>query len=127
MSSANELKIQKRQTGEIGLLTASGSVDMKTMPALRDAIHDLLARGAKHLVLDLRGVGYIDSAGISVLLSAKRGVSKHGGEVFVVTRQNEVQLALHIVQMDRVVNLVDSVDTALEALLPPASGDATVH
>ena len=119
MSSSDSPSVRKLQMGEIGMLEVAGSLDLTTLPPLRSALQDLLGRGVKHLVINLLEVSYIDSAGISVLLSAKRGVIPHKGEVFVVTRTNEVQLALKIVQIDRVVNLVDSVEVALELLTPP--------
>ncbi|MBW3622889.1 MAG: STAS domain-containing protein [Armatimonadetes bacterium] len=121
MDDRESLQVRIRQMGEIGFLHAKGSVDLKTLPGVRDAIRDLLAKRAKHLILDFTGVTYIDSAGITSIMTAKRGVSAREGEVFVATRTNEVQLALRIVQIDRVVQMVDSVEEALEALLPPSS------
>jgi stage II sporulation protein AA (anti-sigma F factor antagonist) len=117
--SGDGLTIKKRQTGEIGLVEAKGSLDLRTMPAMREALGELLALGVKHLLLDLRGLTYIDSAGITAILSAKRGTVRTSGEVYVVTRPGEVRLALHLIQLDRVVNLAESPEEALAALLPP--------
>jgi stage II sporulation protein AA (anti-sigma F factor antagonist) len=120
MSNGDGLTIKQRQTGDIGMVEAKGSLDLRTMAALREALGELLARGVRHVVLDLREVTYVDSAGITVILSAKRGAVRNGGEVYVVTRPGEVHLALHIIQLDRVVHIVDTPEAALAALLPPA-------
>lgn len=116
MRNGGDLSVEHRQIGEVGTIVAEGTVDMRTLPGFREAVEALLAHGARHLVIDLRGVSYIDSAGISVLLSAKRGVFGSGGKVFVAVRPGEVQLALHIVQIDRVVTIVDTPEEALAAL-----------
>ena len=42
----------------------TGEIDVATAPALRDSVLGLLNRGATSLVLDLRGVTFVDSTGV---------------------------------------------------------------
>jgi anti-anti-sigma factor len=112
----DDLAIQKRTVGDIGIVKADGIVDLATMRPMREAVRELLAEGVKHVVLDLRDVAYMDSAGISIIMTAKRGVSDHRGEVYVAAKPGEVSRALHLVQMDRVVKFVDDPEEILHDL-----------
>jgi len=119
MTLTDDLVIEKQTEGDVGIVKADGIVDLATMRPMREAVRDLLADGVRHLVLDLRSVGYMDSAGISILMTAKRGVSEKRGEVYVAVRPGEVQRVLLLIQMDRVVHLVPSPEEALSQLSPP--------
>jgi anti-sigma B factor antagonist len=46
-----------------------GELDLSTGPELRDHVAELVAVGFEHLVIDLRGLSFIDATGVSLLLS----------------------------------------------------------
>jgi len=119
MILTDDLVIEKRAEGDIGIVKADGIIDLATMRPMREAVRALLADGVRHLVLDLCSVGYMDSAGISIIMTAKRGVSEKHGEVYVVIQPGEVQRVLELIQMDRVVHLVPSPEEALSHLSSP--------
>ena len=118
MNLAEDLIVEKQTVGEIGIVKADGIVDLATMRPMREAVRGLISDGVKHLVLDLRRVSYMDSAGISVIMTAKRGVSDKHGEVYIATQPGEVQRALDLIQMNRVVRLVSTPEEAMDALTP---------
>lgn len=118
---SDDLAIQKQTVGDIGIVTADGIVDLATMRPLREAVRDLISDGVKHIILDLRDVAYMDSAGISIIMTAKRGVTDHRGEVYVAAKSGEVNRALHLVQMDRVVKFVEDPQDALNELRSAAA------
>ncbi|QKG23522.1 STAS domain-containing protein [Actinomadura verrucosospora] len=57
---------------DMAVVTLAGEVDVATAGRLRDHLAALLARGARHLVLDFSGVAFIDSSGLSVLAGIHR-------------------------------------------------------
>lgn len=54
------------------VLDVSGEIDMATAPELEESISAALARNPEMLVVDLSGVGFLASAGMSVLIGASR-------------------------------------------------------
>ena len=66
----------KRNAAET-IIEAAGRLDTTTAPALDKAINEDI-EGTKHLVLDLKGVEYISSAGLRVLLSAQKKMQQVG-------------------------------------------------
>ena len=62
------------RTGRDGAVTVSvaGEVDTFTAPTLRSALDAELSRRPPELVLDLRGVPFLGSAGLAVLVETKK-------------------------------------------------------
>jgi anti-sigma B factor antagonist len=65
----------------VALLEVEGGVDAHTAHLLRRTLGDLLAQGHGRLVLDVSHMEYISSAGLRVLLDARRDARRLGGEV----------------------------------------------
>ena len=66
----------KRKAEEI-VLQVAGRLDTTTAPALDKAIMENLT-GIKSLILDFKGLEYISSAGLRVLLSAQKKMKQIG-------------------------------------------------
>ena len=71
------MTIEIKRNAEEMSLEIVGRVDTTTAPALDAAINENLC-GVKNLVLDFKGVEYISSAGLRVLLSAQKKMKKVG-------------------------------------------------
>jgi anti-sigma B factor antagonist len=53
-----------------GRVVVAGEIDLRTSPELREALADASAVEGSEVVIDLTGVTFIDSSGISELLRA---------------------------------------------------------
>ena len=69
------IEIKKNQ--EETIIEIVGRLDTITAPALDKTINEDLA-DTKNLVLDVKGMEYISSAGLRVLLSAQKKMQKFG-------------------------------------------------
>ncbi|WP_244179980.1 STAS domain-containing protein [Amycolatopsis pretoriensis] len=61
-----------RPGGEAEVLEVTGEVDLLSVQVLDDALAEALARGPALLVIDLTGVSFLASVGMTVLLKAHR-------------------------------------------------------
>jgi anti-anti-sigma factor len=77
------MEIQKRQTDDGMELTITGRLDAYWSDHLSNEIKSTIRDGNHHLILDLSGVEYISSAGISVLLMYYQELSKVEGSLVV--------------------------------------------
>ena len=98
------------------VLHIQGELDAVTAPALRADLAD--AAGEATVLLDLTGVGLIDSAGLGALLGVIRGIHEHGGRVAAVAGPATAR-ALRSAGVDRLVFLADSPVTGLGWLHSP--------
>jgi anti-sigma B factor antagonist len=63
------------------LLRLQGELDAYTSPRLAAVVERLGDVGGRHVVLDLGDVGFVDSAGLSALVSVLTTVRQGGGAV----------------------------------------------
>ena len=71
------MTIEMKKNAEATIIEIVGRLDTTTAPMLDKAINED-AKNAKHIVLDMKGLEYISSAGLRVLLSAQKKMQKIG-------------------------------------------------
>jgi anti-anti-sigma factor len=65
-------------------MTATGEIDYGNIGQFREAMQQLVHTGGSALEVDLAGVGFIDSSGISVLLEYKGSLRKDGRQLNLI-------------------------------------------
>jgi len=76
------VSVSLRTDNGSSLLLVAGKVDLASVGALRDGIDQALSRQLPRLIIDLAGVGFLDSTGLSALLDAHRQ-ALGGGTTFL--------------------------------------------
>ena len=71
------MTMEIKKNAEATVIEIVGRLDTMTAPALEKAINEDIG-DAKNLVLDMKGVQYISSAGLRVLLGAQKKMQKIG-------------------------------------------------
>jgi len=98
---------------------ADGEIDLSNIDELRSAIDAAIGRSPKAFIIDLRDIAYIDSAGVAVVISAYRRVSKAGGVLAVIKPVSEgVRRVLDLIGLRILPGIVvtDDLAAAEEAL-----------
>jgi len=109
-----ELNISERQAGDVTILDMSGKITIgEGSVALRAAIRRLLEEGKKKILLNLEGVGYIDSSGIGELVSSYTAINKEGGQLRLLKLTQKLQDLLTITKL---LTVFDAYDDEAEAL-----------
>jgi anti-sigma B factor antagonist len=110
------MKAIERQAGDVTILDISGRITLGDGTALlRTTTHDLIARGKKNLLLNLRQVPHIDSSGIAELVSAFVDARREGGEVKLLNLTKKVRDTVEIVKLGAIFELFDDEVAALKA------------
>ena len=71
------MTIEIKRNAEETIIAIVGRLDTTTAPALDKTVNEDIA-GTKHLVLDVKELEYISSAGLRVLLGAQKKMQKIG-------------------------------------------------
>ena len=71
------MTIEMKRNAEQAIIELVGRLDTTTAPALDKTINEDIG-DTKHLVLDVKGLEYISSAGLRVLLGAQKKMQKIG-------------------------------------------------
>jgi anti-anti-sigma factor len=87
------LAIDVDDRGRIAVLRARGEIDMLTVADLRDALDHRLAAGNATVVVDLRGVSFVDCTGIGLLADARRRARRRGIRLRIVAGRTVARTA----------------------------------
>ena len=110
------MNISQRQVGDVTILDVSGKITIGVGDVqVRDAVHMALGSGARNLVLNLKNVTTIDSAGVGELVSAYTTVTNRGGKLKLVNLPSKVNDILQITQLITVFEVYDSEQEAFES------------
>jgi anti-sigma B factor antagonist len=91
------------------VVAVGGEVDMAAAPQLRTRLMSVAAEFAGGAVaIDLGGVGFVDSAGLGVLIGALRRITEAGGRLALLDLQPAVQRVFSITGLDAVFDVRES-------------------
>lgn len=111
-----ELNINERQAGDVTVLDMSGKITIgEGSVALRTAIRRVLEEGKRRILLNLAGVGYIDSSGIGELVSSYTAINKEGGQLKLLNLTQKLQDLLAITKLLTVFDVYESEAEALNS------------
>jgi anti-sigma B factor antagonist len=82
------------------VITVSGEIHVSTAPEFSRRLNAAIARGKTAVVLDLSGVEFIDSTGLSVLLNGLRRVTRQRGRMAIVCTNPTVLRLFEITRLD---------------------------
>ena len=110
------MKVATRQVDGITILDLSGRITLgEGSVTLRDAVHDVLAKGQKKILLNLENISYIDSSGIGELVSGFTSVKNAGGELKLLNLTKKVHDLLQITKLYTVFDIWDNEASAISA------------
>ena len=105
---------------EVTVARLEGEVDIVAVDELRRALTHATRAGDRGLVLDVNGVGYLDSAGLHLLHDTSRALAARGQALrVVVSPGDELARLLEIVDLGQSIAVDASVADAVEALASP--------
>lgn len=110
-----DLELSERIQDGYAVVELHGELDISSASGLREQLFDILADQAASLILDLSGLSFIDSTGISVLVAAERRAHELGGSLSLVGPQKIVARVLHITSLDRHFPIFPTVEEAILA------------
>jgi anti-sigma B factor antagonist len=108
------MTIAETQIGDVTVLRLSGRLELEEGDLVfRDYINRLVAEGRVKIVLDLKDVARIDSAGLGMLVSKYLSTQKRGGTIKLVclTRRSD-----HLMDITRLATVFEIFDEEADAL-----------
>jgi len=108
---------QDIKSGETARVYVEGRVDTATAPDLEKEIQPLLGGTVKQLVFDLEGLEFITSAGIRVIMAARKRIAEREGSCLLVNLQPQIEKVLEIVKALPNVNIFATVKELDDYLL----------
>jgi anti-sigma B factor antagonist len=107
----------------VAVVRVTGEVDVATCGLLRDRLLEIVTGdGFRGLVVNLGGVQFMDSTGIGVLVGVWRRVAATTASLALAVPAPQVQRALDIAGLSKVLPVYDAEADAVAAIRQPPAG-----
>lgn len=120
-SMQSDFLVDTQATGRAVTLALSGELDLVSSPILEEAFERVYETDAELVIVDLRGLEFMDSTGLHRLVAAQQR-AVHSGRRFGLIRGGEqVQRLFDLTGIAELLRIVDSPEELLEVDQTPGA------
>ncbi len=101
----------REESGAV-IVALEGDVDLQSSPDARKVLLECVGR-KKPVLVDLSGVGYIDSSGVASLVESLQTARKAGSNLILVAVSEGALRVLQLARLDKVFTICDSIEDGL--------------
>ena len=98
------------------VIALAGEVDLYTAPEFKQQLLDVIAQGAKNVVVDFSDTTFIDSTTLGVLVGGVKRLRTNDGQLSLVCSDRNITKIFEITGLDRVFTIYGSRDEAVSAM-----------
>jgi anti-anti-sigma factor len=115
--AAEQLAVETRRNRRTALVALQGELDLLTVSKVAEVLDGLEPRadGVRHVVLDLRGLTFMDVVGLKELIRQNEFARSNHHNLAVVRGSPAIQRVLELTGVENLLVLVDDPDD----LIPP--------
>lgn len=112
------MDIRTRHYNDVAILSVNGRVDTAGAGRLLEAINEQITAEYIRLVIDLKKVDFLNSAGIKALVQGARIARQQGGDFRIANAQAQVKYVLNLAGIDGVIKVYSNVVGATASYFP---------
>ena len=109
------MDISRKISDGISIIMIKGNMSADAIEHTRKEIEAIAAVDGIELVLDLKEVEFIDSAGIGAIVYMVKRCRRSGGSVKIANVQGQVRDVFRMAGLDKALEIYPSMDSALES------------
>jgi anti-sigma B factor antagonist len=114
------VKIKQNSQDDVTILELSGKVmGGPDHEKFHGEVKALLEQGQRKFLLDLSGVGWVNSTGIGILVSAYHSITREQGQLKLCCMNDRVLSVYYVTQLDKIFETHESREEALAAFAQP--------
>src|SRR5215212_6008562 len=112
MASKMEMTVEPQAQG-VAVVHMSGRLDFGVATEAKRQFAEAVSAGSTRLVVDLSGVDFVDSSGLSSLVSGLRATRQVGGDLRIAAPKEQPAALFALTSLDQVFRLYPTVEEAL--------------
>lgn len=115
----DDFEVTVEACGSHAVVVVKGEIDVATAPLLKRSLVELVATGVARVVVDLRGVSFIESVGLGALVSARKELFAGDKNLCLVIAENQsrIRSPFEITRLDLVFPIHATLEAAVEDCL----------
>ena len=108
------MELLERNQGEIVIVALKGRLDSSSAPQLGKSVEKVLLASHPKLAVDMSGVTFIDSSGLSALVQVMKRCRERQGAMVIFGLQQTVRMIFELTRLDKAFDLFPSEKEALK-------------
>ncbi|MEX2605777.1 MAG: STAS domain-containing protein [Kiritimatiellia bacterium] len=111
------MQIEFKQQDSVGIVQLIGDLNVVQVDPFRQKFKDwfMANPSTKNVVIDLKEVSMIDSAGLGVLIAILKQVRERGGDLKLAGMQKRVRLVFEITRTQRIFTITETVKDSVRS------------
>ncbi len=111
------MQLNERLVGNVLVVSLQDDrLDAATAQPLKERLHQHALDGCTKLVLNLEQVQFMDSSGLTVIISTLKALSERGGQLVVAGVGNNLTSLFQLTRLDKVFQVYANAGQAVRAL-----------
>lgn len=108
------MKVKEKMEGDVAVLTVSGNMmGGPETSALHDKVKSLISDGIKKVVIDIKGVKWMNSSGLGVLMACMSSLQQADGKLKLASVTEKVKSILIITKLVEVFETFETAERAV--------------
>lgn len=112
---AEHFQVTSERRHDATVLTPRGDIDMSCSPHFREALRQAQESRPKRLIVNMEGVGYMDSSGLATLVEAMKLTRSGGTRLVLAGLSDRVKAIFEIARLERYFTIAPNLDDAATA------------
>jgi anti-sigma B factor antagonist len=110
-----QISVEKLGTqAALSAVSIRGYIDTTTAPDLERILQGLLVQGGYKIVIDLKEVDYISSAGWGIFISEIKNIRQHGGDLVLANMSESVKEVFELLEFSSILTAVPTLQGAVK-------------
>lgn len=109
------MSLHVSRDGDVVIVEIEGQLIVSNRQELKQRVLDEAEGGARKIVVDFAKTGYIDSAGLGVLVSLAKRLRELGGDIRLANLNDDLQTLFELTKLDTLFQIAATREHALES------------
>lgn len=110
------MKAQVRSVNSVSIIDCEGDVDLYSSPRLREVLLAQMKPGSPSVLVNMGGVGYVDSSGIATLVEGLQLSRQTKTRFGLFGLRHNARSVLELARLNKVFSIFDNEQEALEKI-----------
>ncbi len=101
--------------GEIAIVKVSGVVDSETVELFGETVEGVFKEDCYNIVLDIDGLTYINTAGLSIIADAYKKSTQNRGALKILRAGDAIKELLDVVRFTKIIDIYEEEEEAVKS------------
>ena len=109
------LTLDRRTHGRWAVVEVTGELDLYTAPSFRESVLEAGDAEPSKVIVDFRGLGFIDSSGLGAIVACLKHLRERGGDLALVAPEGSgLRRLMDLTGLDRVLTLLEKAEQQIK-------------